>query len=237
MFETALDGLYCGPAALPGALWQRWNLDPALLLALTALGFMLRRSRAGLAAVAFLAVAFVSPLCGLSAALFSARVVHHVILVALAAPLLALAWPARRVMPPSPALVLSTAVLWGWHLPAAYDLATSNIAVYWAMQLSLLGSALLFWQAVFGCRPWGGPALLGIVAAYVQMGMLGALLTFAPRQLYAIHQAAPLAWGLSPLDDQRLGGLIMWVPAGLAYGLWGAMVARRTWHTLRGVPA
>ena len=79
-----LAGLYCGPAPDPAAIWWRWNLDPLLLVALVALALALGRSRTGLAAVAVLAVAFVSPLCALSAALFSARVVHHVLLVAVA---------------------------------------------------------------------------------------------------------------------------------------------------------
>ena len=66
-------------------------------------------------------------------------------------------------------------------------------------------------------------ALLYILAAFAQMGMLGALLTFAPQQLYAAHAIAPLDWGFTPLADQQLGGLLMWVPAMLPYlgaGLW-----------------
>lgn len=236
MFE-ALSGIYCGPAAVPGDLLGRWNLDPLLLAALAGLGFVLRRSAAGMLALAVLVAAFVSPLCALSAALFSARVVHHVLLVAVAAPLLALALPVRRTLSPGAGLLLSTLVLWGWHLPAAYDLAMADMGVYWIMQLTLLGSAAVFWQAVLDPRAASGTALLSIVAAYVQMGMLGALLTFAPDALYAIHQVAPMAWGLTPLADQQLGGLIMWVPAGLAYGLWGALVARRAWHGLHGRPA
>ena len=91
LITEGLAGLYCGPAPDPGAIWGRWNLDPLLLAALAALALGIGRSWAGLAAVAALAVAFVSPLCALSAALFSARVVHHLLLVALAAPLIAVA--------------------------------------------------------------------------------------------------------------------------------------------------
>ena len=84
---------YCGPA--PAAGDWRWNLDPVLLLIMagaTALILMRTRGRSrgvGLAAMAVLGVSFVSPLCALSSALFSARTVHHVLLVAVAAPLLA----------------------------------------------------------------------------------------------------------------------------------------------------
>jgi putative membrane protein len=45
------------------------------------------------------------------------------------------------------------------------------------------------------------------------------------------------AWGLWPLQDQQLGGLLMWVPAGLAYMAWGGLVARRAWRTLEGAAA
>ncbi len=234
VFATALDGTYCGPAPVPAELWLGWNLDPPLLAVLVMLGWVMRRSGPGMMAVAALAVAFVSPLCALSAALFSARVVHHVILVAAAAPLLALALPARPPVPAAIAFVTATAVLWLWHLPAAYDLALSNIGVYWIMQATLLGSAFVFWRAVLSRGQATGTALLFILGAYMQMGLLGALLTFAPQPLYALHAVAPFDWGLTPLGDQQLGGLIMWVPTGLPYAAWGALVARRGWRALSG---
>lgn len=234
---TGLAGLYCGPAPDPGAIWARWNLDPPLMAALAALALWLARSRAGMAAVAVLAVAFVSPLCALSAALFSARVVHHLLLVAVAAPLIALAWPARRPRAVTPPFLLATGILWAWHLPVAYDAAMANVGIYWAMQLTLLGSAAAFWRAVLAPGQPAGQAGLAILGAYMQMGLLGALLTFAPDALYAIHQTAPLAWGYAPLTDQQLGGIVMWVPAGLPYAVLGALVARRGWRRLQARPA
>lgn len=232
-----LSGIYCGPAPAPEELWLRWNLDPVLLLGLMVLAVVLRRSRAGLLAVAVMIVAFVSPLCALSAALFSARVVHHVLLVAVAAPLLALALPGRRLQSATLAFILSTAVLWAWHWPAAYDLALTYVPAYWVMQFSLLATATVFWQAVLRPRQATGHALLLILAAYMQMGLLGALLTFAPEALYAIHAVAPLAWGFSPLADQQFGGLLMWVPAGLPFVVWGAWVAHREWRAMAERPA
>ncbi len=228
-----LSGLYCGPAPAPPELWLRWNLDPVVLAALTLTMLAAGRRLTGALAVATLAVAFVSPLCALSAALFSARAVHHVLLVAVAAPLIAVAWPARRPVAPALAFVCSTGILWGWHIPVAYDLAMSNLVVYWGMQLSLLGSAIMFWRAALDeGATHGGPVLL-IIAGYMQMALLGALLTFAPTPLYAIHAVAPLAWGLRPVADQQLGGLIMWVPASLPYLACGAALARRAWRGLR----
>jgi putative membrane protein len=228
----ALGGTYCGPAPLPAEIWLRWNLDPALLLALGLLALAAGRNRVGALAVAVLALAFVSPLCTLSAALFSARVVHHVLLVAVAAPLLALAWPGRSRRSPAAPFLVATAVLWAWHWPPAYDLALSNVAVYWAMQSTLLGSAFAFWRAVLHREQAPGASLLWVLGGYMQMALLGALLTFAPEALYSIHAIAPLAWGFTPLGDQQLGGLIMWVPAGIPFAAWGALVARRAWRAM-----
>ena len=116
---------YCGPA--PEAGDWRWNLDPVLLLIMAAATMLIAlrlqgtRRAFGLAAIGVLAVGFVSPLCALSSALFSARTVHHVLLVAVAAPLIAAALPRRGYGP----LVLATAVqaviFWAWHAPALRD--------------------------------------------------------------------------------------------------------------------
>ncbi|QXT40240.1 cytochrome c oxidase assembly protein [Gymnodinialimonas ceratoperidinii] len=226
-----MDEIYCGPPPLPQEIWASWNLDPLLLGALLILTVVLRRSPPGLVGVAVLVVAFVSPLCALSSALFSARVVHHVLLVAVAAPLLAAALP-RFTGGVALPFALANVILWGWHHPAAYDLALSNVAVYWLMQLSLLGSALWFWRAVLGARDAPVEQIVYIVASFALMGMLGAVLTFAPSALYAAHGAAPLDWGLTPLRDQQLGGLIMWVPAGLPYAVIAAVLTRRNWRRM-----
>lgn len=224
---------YCGPPPIPEGLATSFNLDPVLLIALVAMALVLRRQNAGLAAVLVLALALVSPLCALSSALFSARVVHHILLVAVAAPLLAVALPARRPAGITLPFVASTVVLWAWHLPQAYDAALANVALYWVMQLSLLGSAVLFWRAVLAEGRSPVDRLAFVVAAFAQMGLLGALLTFASAPLYAAHSFAPLAWGLTPLQDQALGGLIMWVPAGIPYAVAAVSIARKGWAQLK----
>lgn len=234
MFE-ALNAIYCGPAPAPAGLWARWNLDPLLLAGLAAAAPALWRSAAGRAALATLVVVFVSPLCALSSALFAARTLHHVLLVAVAAPLIALARPAAGPRPAALPFGLATAALWLWHLPAAYDAALSNVAVYWAMQATLLLPALAFWRAVLAPQADPVGAALFVLAGYVQMALLGAVLTFAPGPLYAAHAVAPLAFGLAPLADQQIGGLLMWVPAGLPYAVTLALMARRAWG--RGLPA
>jgi putative membrane protein len=228
---------YCGPAAIPEDVWARWNADPLLIAALVALAVVVGRgraadARAGWGAIALLALVFVSPLCALASALFSARVLHHVLLVAGIAPLLALAFPLRRLgSPPLAVLVGAHAViLWLWHAPGPYAWGLAGVPAYWLMQTSLLGSAWLLWRAILAPTTQPGAALVALVATIGQMGLLGALIVFAPQPLYPAHFAAAAAWGLSPLADQQLAGLLMWVPAILPYlgmGLWLA------WSSLR----
>ncbi len=233
---------YCGPAAVPGDVWTRWNLDPLLIAAVAALAFAAgrgysRNARAGWAASALLLIVFVSPLCALSSALFSARTLHHVLMIAVIAPLLALAFPQRRPGPP-PLSVLVAAhatILWVWHVPGIYAWGLATVPAYWLMQGSLVGSAWLMWRALLAPAAQPGPALVALGATVGQMGLLGALIVFASRPLYAVHFTSTWVWGLSPLADQQLAGLLMWVPAILPYlgaGLWTA------WSSLRpGEPA
>ena len=129
----------------------------------------------------------------------------------------------------------STAVLWLWHLPAAYDLALGNIAVYWLMQASLLGTAVAFWASVLHPAQPPHLAIMATLGAFVQMALLGALLTFAPDGLYAIHTTAPMAFGLSQLADQQLGGLIMWIPAGLPFLVIIGLIGRRRMAQTGGI--
>lgn len=212
---------YCGAAPDPAGWLARWNLDP-VLIAVMAVTFALlwrgrtRDQRIMLAAAAgVLAISFVSPLCALSSALFTARTQHHLLLILAAAPLLALALPPPRRSRLLPAAALHLLVLWAWHAPGAYAAALSNDATYWAMQASLLATAIWFWSAV---RAASAPAAIaGLLAVMLGMGLLGALITFAGQPIYAPHFATTLAWGLTPLEDQQAAGLIMWAPAAAVY--------------------
>jgi putative membrane protein len=202
---------YCGPATAPEGILAAWNLDPAVLASLALLGWVLRRESAGVRlGLALLAVAYVSPLCALSAGLFSARTVHHLVIVFGAAPLLAGALRTVRV-PLVPAFLCHLAVFWLWHLPAAYAFALSSDAAYWAGQIALLGSAVLLWRALGEGEPSPTTVFFVIAAMVMQMGMLGAVLTFAPAALYASHYLTTQAYGIGVLGDQQIAGLLMWV--------------------------
>lgn len=212
---------YCGPGPGPEEWLVRWNLDPVLIAALAlALGLALWRTSGrerilATGAVLVLAVTFVSPLCALSSALFAARTVHHVLLVAVAAPLIAWSLPRMRVGPLALATAIQAVAFWAWHAPSAYGWALSNDGAYWLMQLSLLGTAVWFWTAVR--RASAPAAVAALLLAMVAMGLLGALLTFTGQPVYAPHFLTAASWGLSPLADQQAGGLIMWAPAAAVY--------------------
>lgn len=212
---------YCGPGPTPADWLGRWNLDPVLIgvlglgLALSLWRTESRERTAGVGAVLVMAVIFVSPLCALSSALFAARTVHHVLLVAVAAPLLTWALPRARMAPLAMATAAQAVIFWAWHAPAAYGWALSNDAVYWLMQLSLLGTSVWFWAAIR--RASAPAAVAALLIAMVGMGLLGALLTFTGQPVYAPHFLTTAVWGLTPLEDQQAAGLIMWAPAAAVY--------------------
>jgi putative membrane protein len=235
---TAIYDIYCGPAP-DAATWPwRWNADPPLLAALALVAVaglgLCRDGRQRLclfAALATLVVAFVSPLCALASALFSARVLHHVLLVAVAAPFLVLSFGPRlpvdvAARAPRAAFAAHAVLFWLWHAPPAYGFALMSPAAYWLMQLTLLGSAIWLWAAALAARTPAGTALALLLGTTIQMGMLAALLTFSRTPLYDAHAATTAAFGLTPLADQQLAGVLMWVPAAGPY-LLAALVRLR----------
>ncbi|CAH1655403.1 cytochrome c oxidase assembly protein [Chelatococcus sp.] len=225
--------VYCGPAVTPESLIRAWNLD--FMVIVLSLSLIAAFSRTGQSwknwplwtGVFLIVLLFMSPLCTLTVSLFSARAAHHVALIGVVAPLLALSFPegghTRRHVPLALLVTLHAGILWLWHAPAVYDIAIRGALPYWVMQLSLLGSAFVMWRRILAPGMETGPAILALLATVIQMGMLGALLTFARAPLYEAHHATTFAFGLSPRADQQLAGLIMWVPAALPYML-AAMV-------------
>jgi putative membrane protein len=207
---------YCGTPPVPGGV--AWNADAwlgAAILSVLVLGWRHSPNRVALAAgTAVLAAALLSPLCSLAVALFSARVAQHMLVLLAAAPLLAMGLRGRAPSAPVAAAGFAAA-LWLWHLPGPYAWTFASDAAWWAMHLTLLLSAVWLAQALLRARPEAALAT-GLVTA-AQMGGLGAFLTFAPRALFAPHAYTTLPWGLTPLEDQQLGGLLMWVPGGILF--------------------
>ncbi len=227
---------YCGAAPIPSDWLGRWNFDPILLFGIAVLVHFAwkgardepnRRASLGVV-VALSLLLFVSPFCALSSALFSARVAHHVLLTAALVPLLVLALPSERTRWPGSLALwtgLQALTFWLWHSPGLYAQALSSDVAYWAMQFSLAATAFGFWAAL---RRSGEPAAVAaLLATTVQMGLLGALITFASVPLYDPHLLTTAAWGLSPLADQQVAGLIMWAPAAALYLAAAIFVAQR----------
>jgi putative membrane protein len=230
---------YCGLPPSPETLLFRFNLDPVLISALVFaallhLMYLRRQGGKGTAAQstagagwAVTALALVSPLCALSVSLFCARVAQHMVLVLGAAPLLALATPHLSGRWARPSIWLASfaflVALWFWHMPGPYDATFDSTLTYWVMHLTLFGSAVLLWRALLRSpRRVSGDVLLAGVLTSMQMGFLGAILTTASRPLYFRHLSTAQLWGLTPLQDQALGGTVMWVP-GILLFLWAGL--------------
>ncbi|HWX47482.1 MAG TPA: cytochrome c oxidase assembly protein [Roseomonas sp.] len=191
-----------------------------------------------------LAGALLSPLHWFGERLFTLHMVEHEVVMAVAAPLLVLARPGgafawalpaglrrpvwrigrapelRRswalLSAPLVATVLHGIAIWVWHLPALFDATVLHIVMHRLQHLSFLLTALLFWWSLMR-RSEPGAAALHVVLTMLHTSLLGTLMTFAPRVLYGAQTAQSSLWGLTPLEDQQLAGLIMWVPAGTVY--------------------
>jgi len=130
---------------------------------------------------------------------------------------------------PFVAWVIHAGALWSWHVPVLFEAVLHNEFVHTAQHLSFLLSALLFWWALIHGRQGlmgYGAASLYVFTTSLHSGLLGALLTFSRSVWYPSYVGLTNSWGLSPLEDQQLGGLIMWIPAGVLYAIAGlALVA------------
>jgi cytochrome c oxidase assembly factor CtaG len=202
-------------------------------------------------------VALVAPLHAMGEVLFWAHMTQHEILMTVAAPLLVLARPLVTWLWALPlrwrkrasgwtragwwrtiwgfltrvdvALVLHAVVLTLWHLPGAYQRTLDSDLIHSLQHASFLAAALLFWWSVFhGSQARSGAAILSLFATAVYTTMLGALLALARTPWYPAYAATTSAWGLTPLEDQQLAGVVMWVPGGIAY-LFGALAILSAW--------
>lgn len=204
-----------------------------------------------------LALALVSPLHTASEQIFSAHMIQHELLMVVAAPLLLLGRPAlvmlwafplrvrqriggvsrgrvvrtgwQTLTRPFDAWLVHAAAIWCWHIPALFQATLRSETVHALQHLSFLGSALLFWWAVIHPRR---RAALGLSIVYlfttaVHTAVLGALMTFSRTPWYPAYAGGAAAWGLTPIEDQQAAGLIMWIPASLAYLVAALFILRR----------
>jgi cytochrome c oxidase assembly factor CtaG len=190
--------------------------------------------------------------------LFSAHMLQHMMLGTIAPPLLIAGLPTsmvqsllrfplvariERILGYAPlALVVGTATFWIWHLPYLYNLALENETIHVIEHLLFIATGLMLWWPVLKPIPEGR---LSPLAAIIYMGiaasvgtLLGIIFTVSDTPFYSFYDnpkdetgALHLIrdqWGLSQLDDQKLGGAIMWEPMGFIF-LWVMMAAMKDW--------
>jgi cytochrome c oxidase assembly factor CtaG len=191
-----------------------------------------------------LAGALVSPLHWLGEQLFSVHMIEHELVMAVSAPLIVLARPSAMLLWGLPksirhraaqllaagiarkawaflsngtvATLLHGVALWAWHAPVLFDAAVESAPLHRLQHLSFFLTAVLFWWSVIW-KTNRGLAAWHLFLTMLHMSILGALIALSPHVLYAIQTRTSEEWGLLPLEDQQLAGLVMWVPAGVIY--------------------
>jgi cytochrome c oxidase assembly factor CtaG len=122
--------------------------------------------------------------------------------------------------------VVHGAVLWAWHMPALYQLTLESIGWHRAEHLSFTLTAMLFWWALMR-RPQQAAKLGCLFVTTLHSGLLGLLLALSPRLWYPAQSVMAADWGLTPLQDQQVAGLVMWVPMSAVYTVAALWVAAR----------
>lgn len=179
-----------------------------------------------------LGIAWFGPLPQLARQAFFAHMTLHMVVVAIAAPLLALAIAGSRFDPvprtswffaPIPASVAELILVWAWHAPVLHHVARGSRWGFIAEQGSFLAAGVWVWLSAFGgqlprSRARSAAGVIGLLLTSMHMTLLGALLNLSPRPLYSHAHAYE---GLTPLQDQHLGGAVMLLVGGLAYLIGG----------------
>jgi putative membrane protein len=192
-----------------------------------------------------LAAALAPPMDSLADRSFAVHMVQHELLMVAAAPLLvlsrplqALVWalparvrskvafvprgPWRVLTAPASAWSVHALALWAWHIPLLFLAALANPPLHVLQHTCFFLSAFAFWWVVLGRRVPDATAVACLFTTMLHTSALAVLLTFAPAPWYA--QDAPIPFGLTALEDQQLGGLVMWVPGAAAYVVAGLSI-------------
>lgn len=167
--------------------------------------------------IAALTLALVGHLNRVADMLFSVHMAQHLLLIALAAPLLVLGGLEIK-LPPLAGWGLFVTVFLFWHWPAAFQWAARGTLTELLELGSILAAAVCFWSGVLGTGRWndGARALLVMTAA-VLTDLPGVVMLFAPRAICVMPHENAAHFGLTPLSDQQIAGLLMWVPANLVF--------------------
>ncbi|MEX1021524.1 MAG: cytochrome c oxidase assembly protein [Dehalococcoidia bacterium] len=136
---------------------------------------------------------------------------------------------------PVMAIALFVGLQWGWHLiPGWYDAALNSDAIHDAQHITLLAVAMLFWWNIVDPKPRRSRISMGLRILYFYGAMLpkhflAAMITFAPEPFYPTYERVELILPGTPLSDQQLAGLLMWIPFGEAINLTVAGIIFAVW--------
>jgi putative membrane protein len=180
--------------------------------------------------------------------LFSVHMAQHLLLTLLFPPLLIAGIPEWLIGPwlrrhprvmavgrflthPLVAGAIFTVTLAIWHVVTLYDLMMRNHDVHVVTHLLFMVTAVIMWWPALSpvpeLRMRTGPAMLYLFLVSIPMQLVAALIAMSDDPLYHWYVEAPRTWGLSPLDDQKIGGLLMWIPGNLwMFGVIGILFAR-----------
>jgi putative membrane protein len=263
------DGLPIAPAEL----WHHWSFDPFVWMPLLAIhwlygrGVMRAWAHAGIGRIipiwrvaSFVAgeiaviAALITPLDPLGETLLAAHMAQHILLTAIAPPLLLVGSPVIASMwalpahlrrlgasrgvrtmraggdalsQPFVASLIFVAVMWGWHAPALFEAALADEAVHTLEHLTFFLAALLSWRAVLSPEVSALAGAGATLAVFMAGGMLGGVMSLAPVPIYDWYGNRALLWGMTPLEDQQVAGMAMWVAAGGIYLVTFAVLAFR----------
>jgi cytochrome c oxidase assembly factor CtaG len=129
----------------------------------------------------------------------------------------------RSVTTPGLVWLYFVAVLVGWHDPRLYDLTLKSALVHDLEHLTFLGTAVLFWWHVIGCAPHIHRRLsqgvrIGYALSMVPANALtGIAIAMASEPIYEHYTTVPRLGEMTALQDQMLGGTIMWIPGSMMY--------------------
>jgi len=129
---------------------------------------------------------------------------------------------ARRLTSGRGAFLIFNVTLAAWHLPPLYNLAVAYHPVHIVQHLMFLVASVVMWWPLLSRLPeiprlaYPGQMLYSFLMV-IPMSIVSIYITMADSILYPAYAAAPRLWGISPMLDQQLGGLIMWIPGGLFF--------------------
>jgi cytochrome c oxidase assembly factor CtaG len=194
-----------------------------------------------LAGVLTIVVALISPLDSLGDQLMVMHMVQHTLLIDIAPILLILGLTKGLLRPvtrrvraverragylahPAFAVIFYVSILWFWHIPAIYDQAQGNGAVHALEHLCFAAAGTLYWWHVLSpirsrLRLGGMGPVAYMASGKLAVGILGIVIAFAPTVLYPFYAHQPHYWGLSPLEDQMMAGLVMALEQSIVMGI------------------